>query len=517
MLSFFGNSETGKIARAINWSAHPLGPSEKWDQVLKLTLSIVMNSRFPMFIAWGKDRFLFYNDAYAAILGKKHPAAFGDTFRNVWSDIWTDIEPLILAVDRGEAVYLEDLKLIMNRKGFFEETYFTFSYSPIFSENNEVRGLYCAVVETTQKFIAERNLQDNQDLLKYALESSNMGTWKLDLISGKVFLSEEAAKIFGYALEYDNAEAAIENFILPEFRQHAKDVLAKALADGGAYNDQYQILRPEGEIRWINARGKVRSVNDKPILMTGVILDITELKKVQEALEESVHVRDEFISIASHELRTPLTSLILQNQLLNRTIAKDPHHPVPLEKLQTPLRVFQNQLGHLTHLIEDMLDVSKIMAGKMTLTIESVNLTDLINIILQRWEEEFAQKGIVLQTELEENIIVMADIYKLDQVITNLISNALKYGDGKPIRIEAKKTDEFAVIKVIDQGIGISPDQQSKIFNRFERVVSANNISGLGLGLYISKQIVDSLGGTISIESDLGKGSTFIVTLPNNQ
>jgi len=514
MFSFFGNSETGKLASAINWSAHPMGPPEKWERVLKLTINIVMNSRFPMFIAWGRERFLFYNDAYAAILEKKHPAAFADTFRNVWAEIWNEIEPLILSVDHGEAVYLEDLKLIMNRKGFDEETYFTFSYSPIYSEKNEVRGLYCAVVETTEKFIAERNLLENQDILKFALESSNMGTWKVDLITGKVFLSEEAAKIFGYALEYDNAEAAIENFILPKFRQQVKDVLATAIANGAAYNDQYQILKPDGEIRWINARGRVRLIDGKPTLMTGIILDITELKKVQEALEESVKVRDEFISIASHELRTPLTSLILQNQLLDRIMSKDPLKPVPQEKLKIPLKVFQNQLRHLTHLIEDMLDVSKIIAGKITLNIEPVDLTDLINNILQRWEEELAQKGITFQTHLEKNIIANVDIFKLDQVITNLISNAIKYGERKPIRIEAMKNNESAIIKIIDQGMGIQLDQQHKIFNRFERVVSSKNISGLGLGLYISKQIVESLGGTISVESEFEKGATFIVSLP---
>lgn len=391
-LSFFGNSETGKLARAIDWSAHTMGPPEKWDQVLKLIINIVMNSRFPMFIAWGKKRIFFYNDAYVAILEKKHPAAFGNTFNNIWAEIWTDIEPLILSVDRGEAVYLENLKLIMNRKGFYEETYFTFSYSPIYSPSGDIRGLYCAVVETTEKFIAEKKLQENQDFLKFALDSSNMGTWKVDLISGKVFLSEEAAKIFGYALEYDNAEAAIENFILPKYRQQVKDVLALAIMKGDSYNDQYQILRPDGELRWINARGRVRTINGKATLMTGVVLDITELKKVQEALEESVKVRDEFISIASHELRTPLTSLILQNQLLGRIIAKDPDRPISQEKLKTPLKVFQNQLGHLKHLVEDMLDVSKIIAGKITYTIEPVNLTELINTILQRWEEELSQK-----------------------------------------------------------------------------------------------------------------------------
>lgn len=127
-------------------------------KVFKTALSIVLNSKFPMFISWGKERWFFYNDAYAVILGNKHPNAFGNKFYNIWPEIWDNIEPFIKAVDQGESVYQEDLKLIMNRFGKDEETYFTFSYSPIQSETNEIEGLFCAVVETSEKgFCYKRN------------------------------------------------------------------------------------------------------------------------------------------------------------------------------------------------------------------------------------------------------------------------------------------------------------------------------------------------------------------------
>jgi PAS domain S-box-containing protein len=160
--SFFGSSQMGSLAQSINWSHHPLGPVLSWPNELKTAISIIFGSKFPMFISWGRERYFFYNDAYAVILGKKHPQALGNTFKNIWIEIWSDIEPLILSVDRGEAVYLEDLKLIMNRYGSDEETYFTFSYSPIISNAGENIGLYCAVVETTARKKAEENLKAEQ-------------------------------------------------------------------------------------------------------------------------------------------------------------------------------------------------------------------------------------------------------------------------------------------------------------------------------------------------------------------
>lgn len=156
----------GLLAKNIKWSEHPLGSVEGWPSELKTAIGIILGSKFPMFISWGKERYFFYNDAYAVILGKKHPEAFGNKFYNIWSEIWSDIEPLILSVDRGEAVYLEDLKLIMNRYGNNEETFFTFSYSPLISNSGDVIGLYCACVETTGRKLAEDALKAEQFKLK---------------------------------------------------------------------------------------------------------------------------------------------------------------------------------------------------------------------------------------------------------------------------------------------------------------------------------------------------------------
>jgi PAS domain S-box-containing protein len=168
----------GPLARSFrekNWSLTPLGALDFWPQSLRTAVSIVLQSKIPMFISWGHERTLLYNDAYAVVLGKKHPAALGQPFEKVWAEIWPDISPLVDSVAAGEAVYLEDLKLIMNRYGYDEETYFTFSYSPIRGENGHVDGLYCACVETTAKINSERSL-------KQALEKVAASEQTLDQI-----------------------------------------------------------------------------------------------------------------------------------------------------------------------------------------------------------------------------------------------------------------------------------------------------------------------------------------------
>jgi PAS domain-containing protein len=142
--------DVGKLMRTLDWSASPLGPPEQWPHSLQTIVALLLQSRFPMFVAWGKELGFLYNDSYAEILGAKHPRALGSRFYGIWSEIWPDISPLIDAAMSGEATYREDLPLLMNRKGYDEQTWFTFSYSPVRDETGAVAGMFCAVSETTE-------------------------------------------------------------------------------------------------------------------------------------------------------------------------------------------------------------------------------------------------------------------------------------------------------------------------------------------------------------------------------
>jgi signal transduction histidine kinase len=248
--------------------------------------------------------------------------------------------------------------------------------------------------------------------------------------------------------------------------------------------------------------------------------DVTEHKrreeeqiKYQEQLGKAVRVRDDFLSIASHELKTPLTSLKLQLQMSKRWF-KSEIGPQTTEKLKRTIDVSNTQVNRLQTLIDDLLDVSRIGAGKLQFHFEQVELSKLIIEVVERHNEAITLANSKVELSAPSPVWVWCDQFRIEQVVTNLVSNAAKYGDGKPISIGVEGTPKFAKIVVRDHGMGIAKEKQDKIFERYERAIDANNISGLGLGLYISREIVKAHEGTISVDSDLGQGATFTVELP---
>lgn len=240
-----------------------------------------------------------------------------------------------------------------------------------------------------------------------------------------------------------------------------------------------------------------------------------ELSAKKEALQSAVISREEFIAIASHELKTPLTSLKLWTQLLQKRILS-PESP---DQIDLPLarRVISNydeQIERICSLVDDMLDFSRIKAGRLQLNREEVELDSLIQRVLKPLGPTLAAQGIELETRLETGIAGQWDRARLEQVLTNLVGNAIKYGRGKPIEVRAMHFGDRARIEVIDQGSGISAENLARIFDRYERVAATSHVGGLGLGLYITQQIVNAHGGTIEARSELGKGSVFCVELP---
>src|SRR3982751_3807821 len=163
---FVDGGRVGALMQAHDWSRSPLGHPSTWPPSLRTVVGLLLRSRFPMFVAWGTELGFLYNDAYAEILGAKHPDAIGRRFADIWSEIWTDISPLIDAAMAGQATYREDLPLFMNRKGYDEQTWFTFSYSPVRDRSGAVAGMFCAVSETTQRVLAERALRDSESRLR---------------------------------------------------------------------------------------------------------------------------------------------------------------------------------------------------------------------------------------------------------------------------------------------------------------------------------------------------------------
>jgi signal transduction histidine kinase len=228
---------------------------------------------------------------------------------------------------------------------------------------------------------------------------------------------------------------------------------------------------------------------------------------------EAVAVRDEFLSIASHELKTPLTPLKLQLQLLSRQMTRG-EKEIPHAKLLKMTNNFDLQLKRLSKLIEDLLDVSRITTGKLSLNLEKFNLAEMIYDVMGQYGQQLKQAIVKVHISSNKDIEGMFDRMRLEQVLINLLINAAKYAPGKPIHVVLEKNNNLAVIRVTDQGPGIAPDDQERIFKRFERVKGSENIGGLGLGLYISSQIIKAHNGIIRVESEPGKGASFIIELP---
>jgi len=229
---------------------------------------------------------------------------------------------------------------------------------------------------------------------------------------------------------------------------------------------------------------------------------------------EAIRVRDEFLSIASHELKTPITSLKLQTQMNKRRIDKGDVTVFEKKAVTKFIESTDRQTDRLSKLVEDMLDISRIAHGKLSIHPEEVDLGVLVREVIDRFDEQLKATGCRYGMYIESSIVGHWDRYRIEQVVINLLTNAMKYGAGKPIEISVRHADHHAVILVTDHGMGIAQENLDRIFQRFERAIAAQNISGLGLGLYICKQIVAAHDGKITVESEIDKGSTFKVELP---
>ncbi|HEX8823536.1 MAG TPA: ATP-binding protein [Archangium sp.] len=247
--------------------------------------------------------------------------------------------------------------------------------------------------------------------------------------------------------------------------------------------------------------------------VTEEVLARREVEALAQDLQKALQIRDDFLSVASHELKTPLTSLQLQLQLLWRSLPETDAegNPHPARKR---IEATRRPAERLHQLVNNLLDVSRIRAGRLALERETVDFAALLQDVVTRAEADAAGAGCRLVLQAESPVVGRWDRLRLEQVVTNLLSNALKYGAAHPVELSVVQEGSCARLTVRDHGIGVAPENQARIFQRFERAVSERHYGGFGLGLWIVKQIVESLGGDIRVESLLGQGSTFTVTLP---
>jgi signal transduction histidine kinase len=291
------------------------------------------------------------------------------------------------------------------------------------------------------------------------------------------------------------------------------------------------VNRPDGSRVWltVNALPLRRSPGVPPYMVVASFFDVTEFKLALETsrqseadrtrllreTQEAVRVRDEFLTVASHELRTPLTSLRLHLQMLVRQLE---HANTELAAQLAPrCESMERQIRRLTGLVTALLDVSRLAVGRLTLEPREVDLAQLVWQVADAFAGEFQRAGALLHVRgAYQPLVGMWDALRLEQVLVNLLSNAVRYGLGNPVEVAIRREGDWALLMVKDRGIGISEADLARIFGKFERAVSERNYGGLGLGLYITRQIVEAMGGSIEVRSKPGEGSVFLVRLPLN-
>jgi signal transduction histidine kinase len=239
-----------------------------------------------------------------------------------------------------------------------------------------------------------------------------------------------------------------------------------------------------------------------------------QVRDLLTKMNHTLSIRDEFLSIASHELKTPITTIRLQTQMKTRLIKRGDLSSLTPERTTKFIEIIDKQSQRISRLVDDMLDITRIENGRLTIKPDLFDLNSVVAQVLEAFQGEFESKKITVEFHEDGQLMGYWDQYRIEQVVVNLITNAIKYGSSRPVSLKTFRENEMAVLTVKDQGLGISPQDKERIFDRFERAVSGGNISGLGLGLFISRQIVELHDGALTVISEPDNGSEFKLELP---
>ncbi|KFE62400.1 PAS domain-containing sensor histidine kinase [Hyalangium minutum] len=374
--------------------------------------------------------------------------------------------------------------------------------------------------DMTQYREALQTLYLSEQRFRSLVEATTQMVWTADAWGHKRGDSPSWRAFTGQSLEEFFSEKAWERVIHPEDLEHAKAVWREAVVRKRSFEGEERVRGHDGEYRLFHVRAVPVLAPDGSVReWIGAHTDITEARKAEEErlrllreTQEAVQARDEFLTVAAHELRTPLTSLRLQLQLLRREARSGGEAGA---QLASRCEAMERQIGRLASLISMLLDVSRLAKGQLRLELREVDLAELVDQLVEDFAGEFQRVGAVLRVRgVGTPLVGRWDPLRLEQVVVNLLSNAVRYGRGRPVELALWREGGTAVLSVKDQGIGISRADLARIFGKFERAVSERHYGGLGLGLYITRQIVDAMGGSIQVESQPGEGSTFTVQLP---
>jgi PAS domain S-box-containing protein len=551
-----GGGEMGQRIRSYDWSKTSLGPVETWPQSLRTCIRIMLTSRQPIWIGWGKELIKFYNDPYKAIAGGKHPRALGHPASVVWRDIWKDIEPMLRQVmEQDQGTYVESQLLIMERNGYPEETYYTFSYTPIPGDDGKTAGMFCANTDDTDKIISERQLRSLTQLGKELADCRS--TNEIYVTAIKTLNENQRDFPFACFRTIRDNKAILEHCTdnlkksgIPDIVNLDEDNVLSATLRNAIQSKQPQVFHALNEIftdapsgSWEVPPDKMmvipiyQTADEYCILSVGLnpyrLLDekykgffslvadqittsfsevhiLEEERKRAEALAEIDRAKTTFFSNISHEFRTPLTLLLGPvEEVLN--------DPQSNEDQKRKMDVAYRNALRMQKLVNTLLDFARIEAGRSEGKFSKVDICRLTEDLASTFRSMIEKSGMKLIFDCSAvSGEVYVDVDMWEKIVLNLISNAFKYTNEGSITVKVAQEEDHIKFSVKDAGVGIPEDQHNKVFQRFHRVenVQGRSGEGTGIGLAMVRELVRLHHGEITLESKPGSGSEFTVSIP---
>ncbi|MBN8229470.1 response regulator [Corallococcus macrosporus] len=551
------------LIASLDWSKSPLGPIESWPQSLRTTVSLCLASNFPINIIWGEGHTQIYNAGYRVVCGAAHPRAMGESYRVTWASAWPAIgEPFERAL-AGETSFLENERMFLERNGYPEETFFTYSLSPIRDGSGKVVGLFHPVTETTATMLAERRTRALRDIADSAGQAlmfdeacslllATLGEYAFDLPFALLYVTAPdgtQARLQGQCGVPAGAPFAPDVIRLQDAGEEGTWPLARAARSGraepvtdlearfglvvaGPYPEPLKssfvlpvrVAGVDAPIGYLVIGVSQRlPLNDSYRTFVEVLSGAVNAalgnarayeaeRRRAEALLEIDQAKTAFFSNVSHEFRTPLTLMLgpLEDLLAGLRGA------LP-EEARGELAVVHRNALRLLKLVNALLDFSRIEAGRAQAHVEPTDLSVLTRDVASAFRSAFERAGMRLVVDaepLEEPVFVDREMW--EKIVLNLVSNAFKFTHAGEIRVELKRDGGFARLTVRDTGIGIPEQELEKVFQRFHRVKEARGRTheGSGIGLALVQDLAKLHGGSVEVKSVEGQGSSFSVRVP---
>jgi signal transduction histidine kinase/HPt (histidine-containing phosphotransfer) domain-containing protein len=556
-----GGGAMGACLRAKDWSLTPLGPMAQWPASLRTTVSLALDSNFPISLVWGEHHTQIYNDGYWPICGPKHPHSMGQDFTECWATAFPVIGDAFRSALAGTTAFLEDQRIFVDRLGFLEETFFTFSFSPIRDETGEIVGLFHPVTETTEKMIGQRHARCLRDLAATAAPAQS--------IDEGFALAAQALKAYPYdvpfALFYRIDEAGDTARLVSHTGLAPDSAACVARVDFASGDQGWPLVRSARagmplQIDDVAARlpplvcgeypEPIQSAILLPIFLPGgerlagmVVAGVSPRRPLQEsyrafldmvgagvtaitasagahaaerertdALAAIDRAKTEFFSNVSHELRTPLTLIL---GMLEDELSQDAEG-APRAGRDRIVVAHRNAL-RLLKLVNTLLDFSRIQAGRAEIARDATDLATLTKDLASNFRSACDRLGLSLVVDcppLPGPVYIDREMW--EKIVLNLISNAIKFTLEGGIEVSLRQVGEDAQLTVRDTGVGIAADELPRIFERFYRVrgTAGRTHEGTGIGLALVRELASLHGGNVQAQSVVGSGSTFCVRIP---